>query len=692
MPANTSSSQARLTTTDEFFMVKGAVYHATAGLVSGSVSNAQLQFLNAAGSWEDYSVSDGTLPFADDIVVPQSGYIRWVIAGTNPVVDVDFVQLDAAAVADAIASGVGVTAESVLTAMEAMDATQQGSAKVAIGVPFYSVLDYGADNTGVADSTTAVNDALAAAKASTLTRTVFFPPGTYKFNVDVPEGVQVLGCGTALQSDSPSGQHQTICIPADDSLPCFWVKYGTGQSIKGMAFEGNGNGTSVAAIKIMTATGAAYGGMGVVCEQLFVSGFTRGIETKNANMLRFVNCTMTACGTGAYVYATDTTIFENCSLWDNVTLGLYGNRTRGLKIIGGDQGQQAVPLMDFENSGTVEIANIHVEGMTGSHIIKVSNVELHTHDCSWLGTTANQAWIRKTYFQFGVTIGPMSIDGIPAHTGTNLPLLFETEDATTPWTDLVTFAGNMKGTCRRMTDGTYTTEKEVIDSRLLKFDPLKHKRTWDDFEGGTSTTGSIGDTGWNFFNYVGSGSMPKQAGEQFAPGVSRLLSGAIINNVIAMHHNAGTGPAWANAFNTFWDPWEIKFRVKLTSATNARIHIGVIGGNQVSGVPDEFVGCKLDTAVSPNWKAGIITSSVAGTDADTGSAAETSNWHTIRIRCLKAGEARIAFDEGTEAVFSSGVTTGVTSPGAIILTLENNAKGVNFDYYLRHLAAPDGRA
>src|SRR6478609_2054439 len=107
MTVNPSSSVAIINATEKFFMVKGAAYQATAGLESGSVTNAQLQFLNAAGDWEDYEVSDGTLPFDGQIIIPQSGYIRWLITGTNPVVAVDFVQLVAENVQINTGSGSG---------------------------------------------------------------------------------------------------------------------------------------------------------------------------------------------------------------------------------------------------------------------------------------------------------------------------------------------------------------------------------------------------------------------------------------------------------------------------------------------------------------------------------------------------------------------------------------------------------
>lgn len=92
-PVNNSSSGASLTATEEFFLVKGGRYVVTAGLASGTIGTATIQYLDASGAWVDYTNSDGTLPYQGIINVPQSGYVRWEISGgVSPVVDVDFAQ------------------------------------------------------------------------------------------------------------------------------------------------------------------------------------------------------------------------------------------------------------------------------------------------------------------------------------------------------------------------------------------------------------------------------------------------------------------------------------------------------------------------------------------------------------------------------------------------------------------------
>jgi hypothetical protein len=61
-----------------------------------------------------------------------------------------------------------------------------GTGSQFVGGGVYDVMAYGADSTGVANSTTAINNAIAAAPSGA---TVFFPPGTYKATASITVGV-----------------------------------------------------------------------------------------------------------------------------------------------------------------------------------------------------------------------------------------------------------------------------------------------------------------------------------------------------------------------------------------------------------------------------------------------------------------------------------------------------------------------
>lgn len=76
-----------------------------------------------------------------------------------------------------------------------------------------NVLDYGADATGVADSTSAIQDALDAAKTST--KRCFIPAGVYKITqIAFPSGIEIFGAGIGAYGglDGSSG---TVLVQND---------------------------------------------------------------------------------------------------------------------------------------------------------------------------------------------------------------------------------------------------------------------------------------------------------------------------------------------------------------------------------------------------------------------------------------------------------------------------------------------
>src|SRR5258708_4336307 len=78
-----------------------------------------------------------------------------------------------------------------------------------LGTPFTSVLDFGADPTGVADSTTAINNAIAAMPA--IGGTLYFPAGTYK----VSSAITLNKTGRYLGDGRSATTIQTTSATAD---------------------------------------------------------------------------------------------------------------------------------------------------------------------------------------------------------------------------------------------------------------------------------------------------------------------------------------------------------------------------------------------------------------------------------------------------------------------------------------------
>lgn len=105
------------------------------------------------------------------------------------------------------------------------------SALSASGLSLINVNDYGADRTGVADSTAALRSAYAAANGGA---TVLFPPGVYlvQSTVTIPDNVLTLGYGATVKNSSTTiGNMLTNANQVN----------GVGVSFAGLTIDGNGS-------------------------------------------------------------------------------------------------------------------------------------------------------------------------------------------------------------------------------------------------------------------------------------------------------------------------------------------------------------------------------------------------------------------------------------------------------------------
>jgi len=134
---------------------------------------------------------------------------------------------------------------------------------------FLSVLDFGADNTGVTDCSSAINNAITAANGQ---KNIYFPKGSYKFSVTITN--------PALATMFYGENEGSILIPLSASAPCFVLQY-TGTSggsflqfkFKQLNFTDSGTQTSCAIWSIYTMeivdchfNNLKYGILGNSCE------------------------------------------------------------------------------------------------------------------------------------------------------------------------------------------------------------------------------------------------------------------------------------------------------------------------------------------------------------------------------------------------------------------------------------------
>jgi parallel beta-helix repeat protein len=133
-----------------------------------------------------------------------------------------------------------------------------GDAYFKSGRPWFDVRAFGATGNGSTNDSTNVQAAITAAAVNG--GIVFFPPGTYKCNITVPNGVTLLGAGfgwcapgitpipSTLKSASGTGATAVVTITLSGG--------GTEASrIQGLLIQGNNTGTSDVGLLIPNATG-----------------------------------------------------------------------------------------------------------------------------------------------------------------------------------------------------------------------------------------------------------------------------------------------------------------------------------------------------------------------------------------------------------------------------------------------------
>ena len=186
-----------------------------------------------------------------------------------------------------------------------------------------SVLDFGADPTGVADSTSAVTNAIAAVGAGKL----FFPAGTYKGNFVINKNVRIVG----------AGREETIFIAQSTASPI--VHFTSDNSseyyyIGGEDFTVDGESTAATGVQIgLTAsplTGSVtYGAM----QRVNIKNCDRNLYVKDTVGFIFedIYC-VSATNENLYIGTNDIATaltFTNCQF----RLGTYGARLLGGAIL-----------------------------------------------------------------------------------------------------------------------------------------------------------------------------------------------------------------------------------------------------------------------------------------------------------------------------------------------------------------------
>lgn len=245
---------------------------------------------------------------------------------------------------------------------------------------FINVMDYGAVGDGVTDDITAINAAIAYAKATPNIKGVFFPSGNYKVTSSIDArgnfgtGLELWGFRATITSTS-----NAPALKLNGRVPDTPPAVRMNAYVHGFVFVGPGK-ASTSSVGIEVARGA-----NVVVENCQIYNFYKGIYCYGNLISNYSNIYINGCFYGLDIspdspieFAPNDLHFTNCQIVDNDRVlratgfpngamtfigcelegnNLSGNTTDGVKVI------------DFSNAGKTTFIGCHIEANPGQYNI-----------------------------------------------------------------------------------------------------------------------------------------------------------------------------------------------------------------------------------------------------------------------------------------------------------------------------------
>lgn len=204
----------------------------------------------------------------------------------------------------------------------------------------------------------------------------------------------------------------------------------------------------------------------------------------------------------------------------------------------------------------------------------------------------------------------------------------------------------------------HTAAFDAFSLTLRQFSPndmASHVTLWDDFMGGSATSGAIGELGWTS-TLSGAGSIGLPASDQSEPGYVSLQTTTLgDSSQIALDPYAFGAPP-----TTFI--WEARYRIASlnTGGQEATHRLGLL--NSAIITPADGIWFEYSAADGANWRAKSQKSGSAINNNDTTVAADNSVWVRLRI-AYASGVATFSINGTTVATHSSNLpTAGIGGP------------------------------
>ena len=206
----------------------------------------------------------------------------------------------------------------------------------------------------------------------------------------------------------------------------------------------------------------------------------------------------------------------------------------------------------------------------------------------------------------------------------------------------------------------------------------------DDFIGGSTETGEVGESNW----IVVAGALTTTSGLLNHPGIKNLDTGASINTITALALGASSAAPQFDADENFDSTYIIRTSSDLTSQ---EIRIGALAGNwttnpAVTGVwfLYDSAGTSADVdglADSTHWLCVSAIGSVYTATAVTSQTVAVSTWYKFRIRRLSATEIQFFINDVSVCTHSTDNPTTSIQSGFQIENLVAATRNIDIDYF-----------
>ncbi len=446
------------------------------------------------------------------------------------------------------------------------------------------ISDYGADPTGVADSSTAIQNAITAAVTQGI-NSVFLGVGVFKCNITIPENFNLYGAGGGFfvnffipPAPYDTDIYPTVLIPNSTSSPVITVPSIYGVRLADFAIIGS---VSKLGQGITLSNGVNYCGSNMSLDRVSVRGFDRGLANYGGVDITYTECMFTCSTYNVHLQRaadnlapSDNNTFLNCVTGGpDSTWNFYISAARGINIIGGDH-NLASHIMYMGNGSVVNWMNGNSEQIT-SNLFELNsgylNIEAGRFNVIG-GIGGNDALLHVTGPTVFYSIGTIAYDGNGSgFLSSSYGTLIKTAGTEYPRTAPPGFL------IQRYTSTSFTTLRQTeFTSRIFRPLPVIQSsiELVDNFVNGYSTP--FGQYGWVLTTLGGSGGQGR-----FPSSNVQNLFGALEIVTISGSGNDLFRLSFAREIFTanIFPEWEMSFILNCSNAANTILRAGLFSND-----------------------------------------------------------------------------------------------------------------